>query len=184
MWPEVTSRCACSARLEREPHAQNADGGRGLLSPLGIFAAYAHSLSGPWPDRSVAVFFWIFWSIAVHSLAGDYFPPRAVASVYGIAGTGSTVGSAISTWAVGKTLDVTHSYTLVFIGLSLLMPVAMVVGFSLMGRVEMVRDSTDTPRHTSYRPGAAQGPRLFPAPRPLPPPRPPPATAASKLFSY
>jgi hypothetical protein len=35
---------------------------------------------------------------------------------------------------------VTHSYTLVFIGLSLLMPVAMVVGFSLMGRVEMVRD--------------------------------------------
>ena len=55
-------------------------------------------------------------------------------------GDGLTVGSAISTWAVGQTLDVTHSYTLVFIGLSLLMPVALVVGFSLMGRVEMVRD--------------------------------------------
>ncbi len=26
-----------------------------------------------------------------YSLAGDYFPPRAVASVYGIAGTGSTI---------------------------------------------------------------------------------------------
>jgi hypothetical protein len=43
-------------------------------------------------------------------------------------------------WAVGRTLDVTHTYTLVFIGLALLMPVAMVVGFSLMGRVEMVGD--------------------------------------------
>jgi len=42
---------------------------------------------------SVSIFFWIFWSISVHSLPGDYFPPKAVASVYGIAGTGSTIGS-------------------------------------------------------------------------------------------
>jgi sugar phosphate permease len=82
----------------------------------------------------------VFWSIAVHSLAGDYFPARAVASVYGIAGTGSTIGSAIATWAVGRTLDLTHSYAPVFIGLSMLMPIAMVAGFSLMGRVEMIRD--------------------------------------------
>ena len=110
-----------------------------LLSPVGIFAAYVHSLFWTIALISIAVFFWIFWSIAVHSLSGDYFPPRAVASVYGIAGTGSTVGSAISTWAVGRTLDITHSYTPVFIGLSLLMPVAMLVGFS-RGRVEMVKD--------------------------------------------
>ena len=44
----------------------------------------------------------MWWSISVHSLPGDYFPPRAVGSVYGIAGTGSTVGSVISTWAVGR----------------------------------------------------------------------------------
>jgi cyanate permease len=71
-------------------------------------------------------------------LAGDYFPAKAVASVYGIAGTGSTVGSAISTWAVGAVLDATHNYTLVLAGLSLLMPVAMIVGFTLMRRVEPV----------------------------------------------
>ena len=109
-----------------------------VLTPAGIFAVYAHSLFWTIAIISFAVFCWIFWSIAVHSLAGDYFPPRAVASVYGIAGTGSTIGSVISTWAVGYTLDLTHSYTLVFIGLSLLMPVALVVGFTLMRRVEPV----------------------------------------------
>jgi hypothetical protein len=88
---------------------------------------------------SVAIFFWMLWSISVHSLAGDYFPPRAVGSVYGIAGTGSTIGSVISTWAVGRTLDLTHSYTPVFIGIGCLMPVALVVGFSLMRRVEPVK---------------------------------------------
>jgi len=110
-----------------------------VLSPIGILAVHAHSLFWTLALISAAVFFWIFWSIAVHSLSGDYFPPRAVGSVYGIAGTGSTIGSAISTWAVGRTLDATHSYTPVFIGLSLLMPVAMIVGFSLMGRVEPVQ---------------------------------------------
>jgi hypothetical protein len=46
----------------------------------------------------------------------------------------------ISTWAVGRTLDVTHSYTPVFVGIGLLMPVALLVGTALMGRVEPVED--------------------------------------------
>ena len=67
-------------------------------------------------------------------------PPRAVASVYGIGGTGSTIGSVISTWAVGRTLDATHSYAPVFIGLGLLMPIALLAGTAAMGRVEPVKD--------------------------------------------
>jgi hypothetical protein len=58
--------------------------------------------------------------------------------VYGFAGTGSTIGSAISTAAVGWALDLTHSYTPVFFGIGLLMPVALLVGFALMRRVEPV----------------------------------------------
>ncbi len=107
-----------------------------LLSPIGIFAVFAHSLFWTIGLICVAIYFWMLWSLSVHSLAGDYFPPRAVASVYGIAGTGSTVGSVISTWAVGRTLDLTHSYAPVFVGIGLLMPVAMLVGFTLMRRVE------------------------------------------------
>jgi ACS family hexuronate transporter-like MFS transporter len=114
--------------------------GAALLAPLGILAVFAHSLFWTIALISVAIFFWMFWSIAVHSLPGDYFPPRAVASVYGIGGMGSTVGSVISTWAVGRTLDVTHSYAPVFIGIGLLMPVALLLGMALMGRVEPVKD--------------------------------------------
>jgi ACS family hexuronate transporter-like MFS transporter len=109
-----------------------------VLSPVGILAVFAESLFWTIGLISIAIFFWMWWSIAVHSLPGDYFPPRAVGSVYGIAGTGSTVGSVISTWAVGRTLDVTHSYAPVFIGIGLLMPIALVAGFSLMKRVEPV----------------------------------------------
>ena len=109
-----------------------------LISPVGIFAVFAHSLFWTIGLIGVAIFFWMWWSISVHSLPGDYFPAGAVASVYGIGGTGSTVGSVISTWAVGKTLDITHSYAPVFVGIGVLMPVAMVVGFWLMRRVEPV----------------------------------------------
>ena len=109
-----------------------------VLSLAGIFAVFAHTLFWTIGLISFAIFFWMMWSISVHSLAGDYFPARAVASAYGIAGTGSTAGSVIATWAVGRTLDLTHSYAPVFVGIGLLMPVAMLVGFTLMRRVEPV----------------------------------------------
>jgi len=109
-----------------------------VFSPMAILAVLSHSLFWTIAMISVSIYFWIFWSISVHSLPGDYFPSRAVASVYGIAGTGSTVGSMISTWAVGAILDSTHNYTIVFVGLSMLMPVALIVGFSLMKRVEPI----------------------------------------------
>jgi ACS family hexuronate transporter-like MFS transporter len=111
-----------------------------VFSPMAILAVLSHSLFWTMALISVSIFFWIFWSISVHSLPGDYFPPRAVASVYGIAGTGSTIGSMISTWAVGAILDSTHNYTIIFVGLSMLMPVALLVGFLLMGRVEPIRE--------------------------------------------
>jgi ACS family hexuronate transporter-like MFS transporter len=109
-----------------------------VLSPVGILAVYAHSLFWTLAFISIAIFFWMFWSVTVHTLPGDYFPAAEVGSVYGIAGTGSTVGTAISTWAVGHYLDLTHSYTPVFIAIGLLMPAALVVGLSLMGKVEPV----------------------------------------------
>jgi ACS family hexuronate transporter-like MFS transporter len=108
------------------------------VSPVGLLAAFAPSLFWTITFICIAIFFWMWWSISVHSLPGDYFPPRAVGSVYGFAGTGSTVGSVISTWAVGQTLDLTHSYTPVFVGLGCVMPVAMLIGFILMRKVEPI----------------------------------------------
>jgi ACS family hexuronate transporter-like MFS transporter len=117
------------------------------FSPLAIVAVFSDSLFWTMTMISVAIFFWMQWSITVHSLPGDFFPPRAVGSVYGFAGTGSTVGSMISTWGVGAVLDATGSYVPVFIGLSLLMPIGLALGFFLMGRVEPIRDfDHPTPR--------------------------------------
>jgi ACS family hexuronate transporter-like MFS transporter len=109
-----------------------------ILSPVGIIAVFMKSVPATMTFICIAIFFWMFWSVTVHTLPGDYFPPHAVASVYGFAGTGSTVGSVISTWAVGRTLDLTHSYVPVFVGIGSLMPVAFLVGATLMGRVEPV----------------------------------------------
>jgi MFS family permease len=72
---------------------------------IGILAVYAHSVFWTIAIICVAIFFWMFWSVTVHTLAGDYFPSSEVGSVYGIAGTGSTIGTAIATWGVGYVLD-------------------------------------------------------------------------------
>jgi nitrate/nitrite transporter NarK len=82
----------------------------------------------------------MFWSVTVHTLAGDYFPSQEVGSVYGIAGTGSTIGTAISTWGVGHVLLLTHNYAPVSIGIGLLLPIALIVGLATMGRVVPVID--------------------------------------------
>jgi ACS family hexuronate transporter-like MFS transporter len=110
-----------------------------LLSPIGIFAVFTQSIFWTIALISAAIFFWMFWSVSVHTLPGDYFSPAEVGSVYGIAGTGSTAGTALATWGVGYILDLHYGYAPVFIGISLLMPIAMIVGFSLMGRVEPVK---------------------------------------------
>ncbi len=109
-----------------------------VVSPVGIAAAHSASLFWTMTFICVAIFFWMGWSVTVQTLAADCFPPRAVASVFGFGGTGSTVGSVISIWLVGRTLDVTQSYLPVFLGLGLLMPIAFVIGVSLLGRVEPV----------------------------------------------
>ena len=51
-----------------------------IFSPMAILAVMSKSLFWTIAMISVSIFFWIFWSITVHSLPGDYFPPRAVAS--------------------------------------------------------------------------------------------------------
>jgi ACS family hexuronate transporter-like MFS transporter len=110
-----------------------------VVSPVGVAAAFTHSTLWTMVFLCVAIFFWMAWSVTVHTLPGEFFPPHVVASVYGWGGTGSTMGSVVMTWAVGRVLDATHSYVPVFVGIGMLMPVALVVGFALMGRGEMAR---------------------------------------------
>ncbi len=81
-----------------------------MMSPIGIAAVFVQSLFWTITFICVAIFFWMAWSVTVQTLPGDFFPARTVASVYGIGGTGSTIGSVISIWLVGRILDTTHEY--------------------------------------------------------------------------
>jgi ACS family hexuronate transporter-like MFS transporter len=110
-----------------------------MMSPIGIAAAFANSLFWTMAFISIAIFFWMAWSITVQTLPADFFPPSAVASVYGIGGAGSTIGSVIGIWLVGRILDSTGSYPIVFLMLGLLMPLAYVFGTLLMGRIEPLK---------------------------------------------
>ena len=110
-----------------------------MMSPIGIAAAFANSLFWTMAFICVAIFFWMAWSITVQTLPGDIFPTSAVASVFGISGFGSTIGSVISIWLVGWILDSTGSYPAVFLMLGFLMPLAYFLGTLLMGRIEPVQ---------------------------------------------
>jgi len=107
-------------------------------SPIGVAAVHAESVAMTMTFICIAIFFWMIWSVTVQTLPGDYFSSAAVASVYGIGGMGSTLGSVIAIWLVGRTLDLTQSYQPVFVGLGLLMPVAFTAGMLLMGRLRPV----------------------------------------------
>jgi ACS family hexuronate transporter-like MFS transporter len=109
-----------------------------VVSPVGIAAVYSASLFWTMSFISIAIFFWMAWSVTVQTLAADYFPPHAVGSAYGFGGLGSTAGSVVSIWVIGRVLDLTGSYVPVFVGIGLLMPTAFLIGARLMGRVEQV----------------------------------------------
>jgi MFS transporter, ACS family, hexuronate transporter len=119
-----------------------------MMSPIGIAAVFVQSLFWTITFICVAIFFWMAWSITVQTLPGDFFPARTVASVYGIGGTGSTIGSVISIWLVGRILDTTHNYVVVFVFLGLLMPLAYLFGTLLMGKVQPLElpDAVSEPR--------------------------------------
>ena len=83
----------------------------------------------------MATFSFIFWAVTVHSVPVDFFPSEYVGSVFGFGGTGSSLGTVFATWAIGLMLDRLHSYTLVFICIGSLLPVALIVGTLMMGKV-------------------------------------------------
>ena len=102
---------------------------------VGILAVFSHSsVLDHHPDFGGHLFWMSGPSPYTASRANTSRPRRSLRLRVG--GTGSTIGSVISTWAVGRTLDATHSYVPVFIGLGLLMPIALLAGTALMGRVE------------------------------------------------
>ena len=106
-----------------------------LGATVGIVTVFDTSLAVAITAISLATSFYFCWAVNLHTLPVDFFPPSYVGTVFGFGGTGSGLGTLLVTWLVGFTLDLTHSYTLVFIGIGLLLPVALVLVLLLAGRV-------------------------------------------------
>jgi MFS transporter, ACS family, hexuronate transporter len=106
-----------------------------LICPIGVIAVFCQSV--PWTlfFICVGIFAFIFWAVTLHSVPVDFFPSQYVGSVFGFGGTGSSLGSVFTTWAIGLMLDRLHSYTPVFLCVGTLLPIAFVVGTLVMGKV-------------------------------------------------
>ena len=72
------------------------------------------------------------------TIPSDTFPKQDVGSVFGIGGTAAGIASMLFTLLVGYVVD--HwSYTPVFIMVGVMGPLAAVLFFSIMGRIERVQ---------------------------------------------
>jgi MFS transporter, ACS family, aldohexuronate transporter len=107
-----------------------------IICPLGVSAVFCQSLFWTLFFISLATFSVIFWAVTVHSIPMDFFPTEYVGSVFGFGGVGSSLGTVVTTWAIGLVLDRLHSYTPVFIFIGSLLPTAFVVGTLVMGKVQ------------------------------------------------
>jgi ACS family hexuronate transporter-like MFS transporter len=107
-----------------------------LGATVGIVAVCNTSVATAITAISFAIAFYFSWAVNLHTLPMDFFPPSYVGTVFGFGGTGSGLGTLLVTAAVGFTLDLTHSYTLVFVGIGLLLPAALVVVMLLAGKVQ------------------------------------------------
>ena len=66
----------------------------------------------------LAMFCYAACSTIYLALPSDLYPNRSVASVSGLSGTGAGIGTILSTYVIGRVTDLTHSFTLVFLGAS------------------------------------------------------------------
>ena len=77
------------------------------------------------------------WIVNIHTLPSDCFPKQDVGSVFGIGGTAAGISSMLFTLLIGYIVD-HFSYTPVFIIVGLMGPLAALLLFAIMRRIERV----------------------------------------------
>lgn len=80
-----------------------------------LFAAHVHSEWGAIALLSLAVGAHQGWSANLYTTTSDMFPTTAVGSVTGIAGMAGSVGGVLLSLTAGRILQLTHSYTPLFL---------------------------------------------------------------------
>ena len=86
---------------------------------------------------SIIAFAFQSWIVNIHTIPSDCFPKQDVGSVFGIGGTAAGIASMLFTLLVGYLVD-HFSYTPVFILVGLMAPLAAILFFAIMRRIERV----------------------------------------------
>jgi ACS family hexuronate transporter-like MFS transporter len=109
-----------------------------LMIPVGV-AGVVTASSDAMAIASISVIAFAFqsWIVNMHTIPSDCFPKQDVGSVFGIGGTAAGIASMLFTLLVGYVVD-QWSYTPVFITVGVMAPLAAILFFSIMGRIERV----------------------------------------------
>ena len=109
-----------------------------LLVPIGVLGVVTSS-SDAVAIASISVIAFAFqsWIVNIHTIPSDTFPKQDVGSVFGIGGTAAGIASMLFTLLVGYVVD-RFGYTPVFIMVGVMAPLAAMLFFGIMGRIERV----------------------------------------------
>jgi ACS family hexuronate transporter-like MFS transporter len=109
-----------------------------LMVPLGVLMVVrAGSDAMAIAGISVIAFAFQSWIVNIHTIPSDCFPKQDVGSVFGIGGTAAGIASMLFTLLVGYIVD-HFSYRPVFLMVGLMGPLAAVLFFTIMRRIERV----------------------------------------------
>jgi ACS family hexuronate transporter-like MFS transporter len=109
-----------------------------VMVPIGV-AGVVLSRSNAVAIASISIIAFAFqsWIVNVHTIPSDCFPKEDVGSVFGIGGTAAGIASMLFTLLVGYVVD-HFSYTPVFLMVGVMGPLAAVLFFTIMRRIERV----------------------------------------------
>lgn len=110
------------------------------LMPLAMIAAFVKDAYVALGFVSLATFLIQIWATNLFTLPADLFPPRQVASVFGLAGTAGGAAAMAFTLAAGKIVDL-FSYTPIFVAVALMHPVALTVLHFMIPKIESVQSA-------------------------------------------
>jgi ACS family hexuronate transporter-like MFS transporter len=109
-----------------------------LMIPVGVTGVVtARSDAMAIASISVIAFAFQSWIVNMHTIPSDCFPKQDVGSVFGIGGTAAGIASMLFTLLVGYVVD-QWSYTPVFIMVGVMAPLAAILFFNIMGRIDRV----------------------------------------------
>jgi ACS family hexuronate transporter-like MFS transporter len=113
-------------------------GASALLVPLGVTGVMtASGNTAAIASISVIAFGFQSWIVNMHTIPSDTFPKQDVGSVFGIGGTAAGIASMLFTLLVGYVVD-RFGYRPVFIMVGVMGPLAALLFFGIMRRIERV----------------------------------------------